>query len=49
MNRKSPITPDILVRIKKELKMSDRDDIVFLACDGFRFISEGQPDCKTKV
>ena len=31
MNRKSPITPDILLRIKKELKMSDRDDIVFWA------------------
>ena len=31
VNRKSPITPDILVRIKKVLKMSDRDDIVFWA------------------
>ena len=31
VNRKSPITPDILLRIKKELKMSDRDDIVFWA------------------
>ena len=30
VNRKSPITPDIL-RIKKVLKMSDRDDIVFWA------------------
>ena len=28
VNRKSPITPDILLRIKKVLKMSDRDDIV---------------------
>ena len=30
-NRKSPVTPDILLRIKKDLKMSDRDDIVFWA------------------
>ena len=29
VNRKSPITPDILLRIKKVLKMSDRDDIIF--------------------
>ena len=31
VNRKSPISPDILLRIKKKLKMSDRDDIVFWA------------------
>ena len=31
VNRKSPITPDILLRIKKVLKMSDRDDVVFWA------------------
>ena len=29
VNRNSPITPDILLHIKKVLKMSDRDDIVF--------------------
>ena len=29
VNRKSPITPDILLRIKKVLKMSDRDYFVF--------------------
>ena len=31
VNRKSPISPDILLGIKKKLKMSDRDDIVFWA------------------
>ena len=31
VNRKSPITPDILLRIKKVLKMTDRDDVVFWA------------------
>ena len=31
MNRKSPITADILLHIKKELKMSNRDDSVFWA------------------
>ena len=31
MKRKSPITADILLRIKKELKMSNRDDSVFWA------------------
>ena len=39
VNRKSPITPDILLRIKKELKMSDRNDIVFLAACLFMFFS----------
>ena len=42
VNRNSPITPDILLRIKKELKMSDRNDIVFLGgmpCYVFRPIS----------
>ena len=41
VNRKSPITPDILLRIKV-LKMSDRDDIVFwggMPCYVFRPIS----------
>ena len=39
MNRKSPIMPDILLRIKKKLKMSDRDDSVLgaaLPCYVFR-------------
>ena len=31
VNKKSPITPDILLRTKKGLKMSDRNDIVFWA------------------
>ena len=32
VNRKSPITPDILLRIKKVLKMTDRDDVFWAAC-----------------
>ena len=31
VKRNSLITPDILLRIKTKLKMSDRDDVVFLA------------------
>ena len=32
VNRKNPITPDILLRIKKVLKMTDRDDVFWAAC-----------------
>ena len=39
VNRKSPITPCILLRIKKELKMSDRNDIVFWAACLVMFFS----------
>ena len=37
VNRKSPITPDILLRIKKVLKMSDRDDVFFGRHASLRF------------